>query len=347
MKAKKRVVIIGGGFAGSTIARKLQNNLNVTLIDTKEYFEFTPSILRVIVEPAHLKKIQVLHKSYLKKTQVVIGEVKSVTSSHVTVNNKKIPFDYLALCSGSSYASPIKESKKVIPLRARSLFTVSKKLEAAKSVLIVGGGLVGIELAAEIREKYPLKNITIVHASSVILERCHPKTQKYVMNYLSQNNILLRTNERVIKKQEKIYITNTGGKINADIAFFCTGIVPNIAFLKHNPLGKEILSENKVGVNPFLQLPNFPHIFSAGDVNDRAVEKTAQNAEKQAGIVAANILALENNRPLKAYQEKHTPIVISLGKRKGVFEAPPFVITGLLPGILKSIIEIKEMWKYR
>ena len=61
----KKVVIIGGGFAGSTVAKKLQNYFDVTLIDGEDYFEFTPGVLRVIVKPKHFAKIQVPHKEYL------------------------------------------------------------------------------------------------------------------------------------------------------------------------------------------------------------------------------------------------------------------------------------------
>ena len=68
----KSVVVIGGGFAGSTIAKKLQNRFDVTLVDNKSYFEFTPGILRTIVHPTNQRCMQVEHKEYLKKTNVII-----------------------------------------------------------------------------------------------------------------------------------------------------------------------------------------------------------------------------------------------------------------------------------
>ena len=64
-----KVCILGGGFAGSYIASKLENHFDVTLIDSKDYFEFTPGILRTVVKPTHSKKLQVLHKGYLKKAK--------------------------------------------------------------------------------------------------------------------------------------------------------------------------------------------------------------------------------------------------------------------------------------
>ena len=54
---KRRVVIVGGGFAGRTARRLLQRDFEVVLLDGKGYFEYTPSILRCLVEPSHAKKV--------------------------------------------------------------------------------------------------------------------------------------------------------------------------------------------------------------------------------------------------------------------------------------------------
>lgn len=68
-----RLVIIGGGFAGAFAAKKLEDFFDLTLIDTKDYFEFTPSVLRTIVEPNHISSIQIYHNQYLdlKKTSII------------------------------------------------------------------------------------------------------------------------------------------------------------------------------------------------------------------------------------------------------------------------------------
>jgi NADH dehydrogenase FAD-containing subunit len=53
----KQVIIIGGGFAGSTAARLLQKDFSVTLIDQKYYFEYTPGVLRIIQEQNHPRNL--------------------------------------------------------------------------------------------------------------------------------------------------------------------------------------------------------------------------------------------------------------------------------------------------
>ncbi|NJO90468.1 MAG: RNA 3'-terminal phosphate cyclase [Chloroflexia bacterium] len=58
-----------------------ENIFDVTLIDTKDYFEFTPGILRTIVEPKHARSVQQLHSHYLSRAKIVVGEVKNISKN--------------------------------------------------------------------------------------------------------------------------------------------------------------------------------------------------------------------------------------------------------------------------
>ena len=117
----KRVVIVGGGFAGAYIARNLENKYDVVLIDTKDYFEFTPSVLRAIINPAHMKKIQVLHKDYLKKAQVIVGRATKISAKEVVVGGVAVHFNYLIIATGSRYRDIFKEADIILPNRAKEL----------------------------------------------------------------------------------------------------------------------------------------------------------------------------------------------------------------------------------
>src|SRR3989344_1163652 len=330
----KRLVVIGGGFAGTCIAQRLQKFFAVTLIDSKDYFEFTPGILRTIVEPEHWNKIKVLHRSYLPHTRIILGVVSRVNKEQVQVGKEKMPFDYLVICSGSNYNSPIKEQHIVLPMRAQHLVDAHKSLEKAASVLIIGGGLVGVELAAEIITHYPNKSVRIIHPDSSLILRNNYKSQKYVARFLQRRGVNIIYEDRVIENRQGLFLTERGLKLNADIAFLCTGITPNFSFLKDD-FAHTLNKVNHVRVNKYLQIKGFSNIFAAGDITDIAVEKTAQNAERQAEVVAANIRALEQRASLKEYLTVQTPQVISLGKRDGIFEFGSTTITGFIPALLK------------
>ena len=340
------VVIIGGGFAGSTIARKLENDFDVTLIDTKNYFEFTPSVLRTIVEPEHIKKIQSLHKNYLSKAVVVKGSVKGIAKKHVTVSGRKFPYDYLAICSGSEYNLPMKSKSTVTAARADILAKYTNKLKKSKSVLIIGGGLVGVELAAEIIERYPDKRITVAHDNEFLIERNPGKAREYAKKFLHKRKVKIIFNEFVIKNKGNIYITDKKTKIKADLAFLCTGIKPNYWCLSRN-LSYCLNQGNAIIVNEYLQVKGFSNVFAAGDITDVREEKTAQNAEKQAEVAAKNIFNIEKGKNLEKYLSKPRAMVISLGKWHGILVYKKIVLTGLIPGILKGLIEWKEMGKYK
>mgnify|MGYP001571337826 FL=1 len=216
----------------------------------------------------------------------------------------------------------------------------------AKDVFIIGGGLVGVELAAEICTRYNDKTITIIHSKEKLIERNHKKAIKYSENFLRRKGVKIIYGERAKQKEENFFLTDKGSKFRADMAFLCTGITPNYDFMKTN-FAHCLNKKNQIKVNEHLQLIRERNIFAAGDITDRTEEKTAQNAERQAKIVVKNLIALENNEELVEYHSKRTPLVISLGKYNGILDLGNFVFTGIIPAFLKSFIEWKEMHKLK
>ena len=291
----KRVVVIGGGFAGAYAAKHLEKEFNVTLIDSKDYFEFTPSILRTIVEPFHLKKIQVLHTHYLKRAKIILSCVHELREHEVILRNKKkIFFDFVVIASGSSYQLPIKEKEIVHATRAAHLRDYAEDLNKAKKIVLIGGGLVGVELAAEIAEHYPKKEVTIIHSRDILMQRNHPKTIKYSTKFLQKHGVKIIFGERVNKRKGSVVSTDKGSKFGADMVILCTGIKANAEFMKKN--FKDKLNERgQIKVNPYLQVMDHDHMFVAGDVTDRREEKTAQNAEKEAMAVVHNLKSFSDN----------------------------------------------------
>ncbi len=343
----KKIAIIGGGFAGSFAAGKLEKNFEVTLIDTKNYFEFTPGVLRTIVEPEYIKKLQVMHEQYLKRANVIVGRVKEVSKNFVKVNGKNIRFDYLIISSGSFYHTPFKDQKVVITTRAEKLRKHYRDLFNAKKVLIIGGGPVGVELAGEILWKYGNeKEITIVHSKEKLLERNSDRAIKYAENYLKNRGVKTICNEKVVEIKPKFCLTDKKTIVGYDIAFLCTGITPHFKFMKRY-FSDKLNERNQIKVNEYLQVEGEKNIFSAGDVNNIAQEKTAQNAEAQAKTVVQNILALENKKNMRIFESKITSQVISLGKNYGIYTNGRITVGGFFPGKLKGFIEWKEMAEKR
>ncbi len=347
---KKKVVIIGGGFAGAYCAQQLEKdkNFQVTLIDSKNYFEFTPSILRTLVEPKHIKLIQTLHSHYLHHTKIIRGHVVNVTENevHIRDQEKAIPFDYLIVATGSSYNSPIKEADVIITSRAHELREHTHKLEHAKQILIIGGGVVGTELAAEIAEHHPEIELIVAHARSELIERNPKKARDYAKDFLKKRGVKFHFQEKVIKKEGRKYFSNKGTVFEPDMVFLCVGITPNSKELGICSSTECLTEKSYIKVNQNLQVGKYKHIFAAGDVTSIKEEKTAQNAEKQAKVVVRNIRALEEKEMLKEYHSQPRPMVISLAKTHGVLIYKNFVLTGKIPAKIKAWVEHKTMKRF-
>ena len=338
----KRLVIIGGGFAGSYIAKELQNEYKITLIDRKNYFEFTPGVPRTLTQPEHAKAIQISHRKYLKNVDIEVKEVRKIGRNYVFAGKKKINFDYLVICTGSEYHSPFKEKNMIISARSKELLEKNKELLKAKNIMIVGGGLVGVEIAGEIIQRCKGKKITIVHAHDTLLERNNYRSQKHAERFLKRNGVNIIYGEKIVKNKGKIFFSDKGRVFTPDLVLICTGISPNYYLIQNS--FKNSLDEKKFfKINSFLQFDDYDNIFAAGDITNFREEKTAQNAQRQAKIVVKNLKREKLGKPLVKYNSTKTPLVISLGSYDGIFEYKNFVITGLIPGILKLIIERREM----
>lgn len=337
----KSVLIIGGGFAGSSIAKKLQNDFRVTLVDKKDYFEYKPGILRIAADPTYEKKLIVKHSSYLKRAKIVVGKVTKLTKTYAIVKGKKIHFDYAVIASGATYIPFLSGNNVVIASDIESIKSKIEDVKKAQRVLVVGGGSVGVELAGELCLD---KHVTLVHAGTRLLERNALGSSKTAQKYLEKRNVKIMFDEKVAHYREGSFVTRKGTQIEGDMAFLCTGIMTNADYLEDN--FNSSLNEHKaVMVDEFLRVKNTKNIFATGDVTDIREEKTAQAAEKQANVVVENIRRLERKFPLKKYVSSKRPMIISLGKWNGIIEYRKLVITGIFPAFVKKIVEIKSMLK--
>lgn len=334
----KKLVIIGGGFAGALVAKKLQKKFAITLIDTKAYFEFTPSILKIVRDRSLLRKIRVPHKKYLKHGTFIEGRVTRITEKSVFIDKNKISFDYLVIATGWSYGFI---DYTVPAYSLSSLEANSNAIQKANKVLLIGGGPVGVELAAEFNNK----KIILVDKSKHLLNRLDPKVGNYANTFLEKKGVEIIHNH-AITDYNKTYITDQGKQVSADIAFLCTGFLPNSDIVRiFSP--KVLDKKGFIKVNAFFQLPEYKHIFAVGNITNISEEKSAQNAEKEAQRLIQNLCLLVNNKPMVPYKEKVRPMVISLGPYDGLFVYKSFVFKGIIPALMKKIIEYKTLWKYK
>ncbi|MBR9680899.1 MAG: FAD-dependent oxidoreductase, partial [Candidatus Altiarchaeota archaeon] len=224
------IVVIGGGFGGLSVVKGLEKKMQVTLIDKKSYFEFTPGILRAIVNPDILEKMRVSHKSHLQ-ARFIQGNVSEVKKDHVVVNGKSVYFDTLVIATG---ARPRRiDAKAEITGDGTSIKNHHKNFVESKDVLIIGGGYVGVELAGEIVESFPDKRVTIVHSRSKLMHLQNLSASKYAERFLQKRGVKIILNKKIVRQEENIYFTEDGRRVKADSTFNCAGTIPNSEIFKN------------------------------------------------------------------------------------------------------------------
>jgi len=349
--SRKSVVIVGGGFAGSTVARALEDQFEVTLIDTKKYFEFTPSVLRALVEPGHAKIIQRPHLHYLQKANFIHDQVTAVGSSSVTTSREHVPYDYLVLCTGASYSTipgDHKGESLVVSARANPLNAVFPAVTRARNVLIVGAGTVGVELAAEIKERFPSKEVILV---GPILARSPARASRYAEEWLRSHGITLMPRDKISSYDGNSFFTAAGQTLQADCAFICTGNLPNTQFIQSSKELSSALNERGFArVNEHLQMEGWSNVFVAGDITyiPGEDEKLCQDALVQGAVIARNIRQLERrSSKLGKYSACKRPMLISLGKYDCILVYRGWTLCGFFSALMKEFVEWKEMLRFQ
>ncbi|CAK4257372.1 unnamed protein product [Aphanomyces euteiches] len=138
--------------------------------------------------------------------KIVRGIAEEIQDKHVvvrqTVNDQaeatttNLPFDYLVLATGSSYTSPIKVANDHVE---KALEDTANNIRAASSVLVVGGGPVGVEVAAEIACAYSSKRVTILEGNPRLVHNSRLKDsfRQQLSNKLAQLDAKVMLGERL------------------------------------------------------------------------------------------------------------------------------------------------------
>jgi len=177
-------LVVGGSFAGLCVARDLKSDFMVTIVDAKEFFEYTPGVLRAYVKPAHLDALTFTLQPVIEAKmgcKYIWGEVKQLDGVERTAKIKTIfgaepetiCFDYCIICAGCNFGPfhkwgeslwfpTIHEQarsegswphidERFLEGRRRHILEEYSRLkafnEAKASILVVGAGFIGVEWA--------------------------------------------------------------------------------------------------------------------------------------------------------------------------------------------------------
>lgn len=297
-----KLVIIGAGFGGLQLARKLRNKagFDITLIDKVNHHQFQPLFYQVATAGLDASNIsfplrKIFHKS--KNIKIRLGEVKQILAAEnkLVTDFGDVYFDKLVIATGAdtnffnntqiaAHALPMKSTIEALNLRYKILQNFEKatelqgsvSIEGYLNVCIVGGGATGVELSGAIAEmkKFVLHkdfpeldfskmNIYLFEGTAKTLEMMQPKSSDRSMKYLQKLGVTLKTNTKVISYNGDKLVTNFNEEIKTKLVIWAAGIKGNI------PEGIDatlIARGNRIKVDRQCKVIDSASVYAIGDV---------------------------------------------------------------------------------
>lgn len=334
-----KVVVLGGSFAGLTAAHSILKDcpdVHVTLVNPRDEFYFCIAGPRIFANPKFFKQKQYLlplngaFDKYGSKFEFVQDLAKSIDVSNNTVllsNTKSLSFDYLVIATGTrtNYA-PLKPLENTV----ETIKALQDEIARATSIVVGGGGPLGIELAGEIATYYPEKKIVLVSASSRLLDMLKPSSGATAKKNLTNLMVDVIEGTKVVGYEEGRALLDSGKTIDADLYIPSTGVKPNNEAIPQSLLS----SKGFVKVNEYMRAA--PRIYAAGDITDLS-QKVSFRATEQAAVVASNIKSeISGVSPSKKFKEGGVMMLVPTGPSTGTGQMFGWVPWGFMVRMFKG-----------
>ncbi|XP_052186973.1 uncharacterized protein LOC127797853 [Diospyros lotus] len=334
---RKRVVVIGGGSGGSLAAKLLQDHADVVLIDTKEYFEITWANLRSMVEPSFAGRCIINHSEYLPNARVIVSAATDINGDEVvTAAGHRIPYDYLIIATGHLDPCALTRGERLNYFQSEY-----EKIISSNSILIVGGGPTGVELAGEIAVDFPEKKVTLVHRGTRLMEFVGPKASRKTLDWLTTKKVevILGQSVNPTPVSDGVYETSGGETIRADCLFTCIGKPVGSSWLQSTMFKSSLDAKGRLMVEPNLRVKGYNNVFAIGDITDIPEIKQGYLANAHAELTAKNLKLLMAGGP-ESKMGTHKPgkalAFVSLGRNDAVAQILFITMIGCVPGKIKS-----------
>ncbi len=309
MEHKKKIVIIGGGFGGIELAKKLKSeNVDIVILDKHNYHTFQPLLYQVATGGLEADSIAFPIRKIFKGQKNLkfrVTEVKKVVpeENKLATTIGDIEYDYLVIATGSTSnffgqteisqnAMPMKSIPEALNLRSLILQNleaaiIAKDPETEHELLnfvVVGGGPTGVETAGAIAElkKHVLKNdypeldlnkvnIYLIEGSPELLGAMSVQAQQKSKAFLEELGVTVYTEARVQGYDGKTLSLVDGRNIGSATVIWSAGVKGVVL----EGLNTEIIVRgNRLKVNDINLVEGYQNIFAIGDVAAMITDET-------------------------------------------------------------------------
>ena len=371
-----KIVLVGGGFGGLYAASYLGRSelcdygAEVTLVDRKNYFTFTPLLAEVAAGTLGREHVtypyRVLARRYgFRFVQEAVRGIDTGRQVILTAHSE-LPYDYLVLAVGAEpqYFNNERLERGSVPfttvtdalavrgrvigaLERATLVTDEDHRRRLLTFVVAGAGPAGVEVASEIhnlanevlRPYYRMETparVLLADGGSRILAGFDEKLSQEGLHRLRQRGIDVRLETRIEDVTPEVVVTR--GPDGTDTIPACTliwtaGTAP-VRWVSSLPLPTDRAA---IKIDRFLRVEGFENIFAVGDVTTLADRRTGRRYPRVAPIAisqgvraAGNIENSILGRELEPYQAFHAGKIVSLGGGVALVDVLGFRVTGLL-----------------
>lgn len=317
----ERIVIVGGGFAGLLLAKKLlKANYQVVLIDKNNYHQFQPLFYQVAMAGLEPSSIAFPLRKFFQGSTNVFIRVTEVTAIEYDKKRLQTPlgivnYDHLVIATGAdtnffgnaaleAKALPMKSVSEALYLRNRILDDYEKTLSITDEterqgyidIVIVGGGPTGVEVAGSLAEmrKYILPKdypemdcseieIILIQSGDQLLKGMSDEAAKKALEFLLKMDVKVILNNRVTAYDGEIVTMKDGTQIRSRKVIWAAGIIG--ALFEGFP-AEAIGPGNRLKVDNHCRVAGMENVYALGDVALMSGDKAFPEGHPQVAQVA-------------------------------------------------------------
>jgi NADH dehydrogenase len=384
-----RVVVIGGGFAGLKLVKSLKNKkVQVVLLDKNNYHQFIPLLYQVATSGIEPDSIVFPFRKMFRNYSNLVYRLAEVTMVNTTNNSLstsigEISCDFLVIATGSAtnyfgnneierYGFGLKTLTDAINIRSHLLSNledavlrcIQRDRESFSSVLIVGGGPAGVELAGALAEfkRYILPKdypelretpvrIILAEGTDRLLPSMPEKLSEKTCLYLKKMGVEIKLNTFVKNYKDGLVEFRDGQTVKISGLLWTAGVKGEFP----EGLSSDSISGNRrILVDENNRVLGFKNIFAIGDAALMQTKEypkghpmVAQVAIQQGKTLAENILRSLDQKPLQKFSYRDKGSMATIGKKRAVATLKKLNFGGFSAWLIWSFIHLMSIMGMR